>query len=256
MKARVGTKGVALVAVFAALFTVLTLLPGIPIIGGKGRIELAASLAPLFGIVLGPWLGALAAFLGALLAWALPPGSPDPFTGLLMLAPTISSLTAGLATSRKIGRVEGWVPAALVLGILVLAWYATWVGARAPLYPVLHVAGLVLIVVLGRRLAEYLRSNARSKMALAVVVSSYCGIVADHMVGNLAFIASLGVFIPLEVISAWLKGLGLPDVPSLFMFTLPISAAERLAMTAVAALVGIPLVATLKTAAPHLAERR
>lgn len=51
---------VSLVAVFAALYIVLSILPGIPVVGlGELKIELEASIASVFGIVLGPYLGAL-----------------------------------------------------------------------------------------------------------------------------------------------------------------------------------------------------
>ncbi len=239
---------IALISVFAALFYLLTLLPGIPIIGGKGKIELAAAIAPLFGILLGPWRGALAAFLGAFISWALPPGSPDPFSGLLILAPTISSLVAGLFTSGNVlGRMKGWQLSSLILGGLIALWYLTWIGVRAFYYPVMHFAGLALMLAFRSKVSEYLLSSSRVKNSVAVVVASYCGIVSDHMVGNLAFVFSLGWLIPLKVISGWLKSLGLPDVPSLFIYTMPISFIERMLMLLIAVAVGAPLVAAVKS---------
>ena len=238
---------IALISVFAALFYLLTLLPGIPIIGGKGKIELAAAIAPIFGIVLGPWRGALAALFGSSIAWILPPGSPDPFSGLLILAPTISSLVAGLFTTRNVGRLYGWQFSSLILGGLIALWYLTWIGIRAFYYPIMHIAGLALMLIIRSKASEYLLSPSRIKNSLAVIAASYCGIVSDHMVGNLAFTFSLGWLIPLEAVSGWLKSLGLPDIPSLFIYVMPISFMERLVMLLIAAAVGIPLIAAVKS---------
>ena len=75
------TKNVALIAIFAALYYVLSLLtfnisaPGIP----QVQIGLFAFAASVFGLVLGPYLGTLAALLGAIVAWTLPPSGMAPY---------------------------------------------------------------------------------------------------------------------------------------------------------------------------------
>jgi hypothetical protein len=66
------------------------------------------------------------------------------------------------------------------------------------------------------------------------------------MLGNLIFIEVINVFIPLEYIqSNFLEPLGLPDVPSLFMYMIPASAAERLLMTAISTIFGVGLLVAL-----------
>jgi len=63
-----GAREAALVAVFAALSVIVIMfLPSIPIIGLAGaRITLDAAIAPVYGLVLGPYLGALAALIGGI----------------------------------------------------------------------------------------------------------------------------------------------------------------------------------------------
>ena len=63
------TRDIAFTAVFAALsIIVCEVIPGIPIIGGSGNIKFDAALAPIYGLVIGPYLGALAALVGGLVA--------------------------------------------------------------------------------------------------------------------------------------------------------------------------------------------
>ncbi len=222
-------KDVSMISVLAATYAVLTLIPGIPIIGGKGRINLAASIAPVFGIALGPWKGALAALVGTSIALVLPSGTPTPIGLLFLPAPVISSLVAGLASSRG-GSPYRRAAAPCILGALVAGWYATWVGRAAPLYPVPHIVALALALALWK-----LPKRARTEYLVPLV--SYCGLMADHMYGNLAFIQFAGLFMPVESI---------PGLPALFMAVLPISVAERLLMTAIASLVGVSLLKAMR----------
>ena len=91
------TKNVALLAVFAALYYVLSLItfnisaPGIP----QVQIGLFALVASVYGLVLGPYLGTLAAFLGALVAWTLPPSGMAPYGLPFLLSPPLNAFVTG-----------------------------------------------------------------------------------------------------------------------------------------------------------------
>ncbi len=65
------------------------------------------------------------------------------------------------------------------------------------------------------------------------------------MLGNLIFIGSVGIFIPRDFIESSLSALNLPDFPSLFMYVLPISVVERIALTAIATMFGVGLIYAL-----------
>jgi hypothetical protein len=76
----------------------------------------------------------------------------------------------------------------------------------------------------------------------AVALACYCGIIADHMLGNLIFLSMIGVVAP-----------PLQDAPSeviagIFMSVLPISVAERILFTAIATTIGIALLPILRKA--------
>src|SRR3972149_11780095 len=97
------TKNLALVAIFAALYCVLALLtfnisaPGVP----QVQISLFALVASVFGLVLGPYLGTAAAFLGALVSWVLPPSGMAPFGFPFLLSPPINAFVTGSIYYKK-----------------------------------------------------------------------------------------------------------------------------------------------------------
>lgn len=95
---KLSTQKVALMAVFAALYYVLSVVtPYVPAIGvPEIKISLEALFASIFGLILGPYFGAVTAFVGALVAWAVPPGSMSPYGLPFLLSPPINALIVGL----------------------------------------------------------------------------------------------------------------------------------------------------------------
>jgi uncharacterized membrane protein len=140
-KSRLPSIEVAFVAIFAALSVVVSkVIPGIPIVGvSDASISLDAALAPIYGIILGPYLGALAALFGGLIA------AGSVFDVLTSFSTAISAFVAGFLIRKKISSTNnlgGWTVAALTLSLLILGWYATGIGRQAPFYPILHFFGL------------------------------------------------------------------------------------------------------------------
>lgn len=296
---RLSARDVAFVAVFAALSVVIIrVIPGFPIIGlSDSQIKFDAALAPTYGLIMGPYLGFLAAFIGGIVlanSW---------FSVLTSFGPAVSALVAGLLTQKNYTSSSrsfpGWAAAAAILGLLILGWYSTWVGQEAFLYPILHISALLAILVVRGRIATAFRSEegtgkgwnlkpnyilfgivvivlayifpkpylswidfltylslplyflggvlilhgifsgeeGRGSFVGAVCLASYSGIIADHMIGNLAFIGLLDIVFMLEE---------LPHVPTLFMSVLPVSVIERLVFTAIATVFGVGLILALR----------
>ncbi len=309
MKLKLSTQDVAFMAIFAAFSAILIkILPGIPIVGVPGaNIKFDAAIAPLYGLIIGPYLGFLAALIGGLIT------AGSPFDILTSFAPAVSALVAGFLTQKNLGnnggKIKGWMMALIILGLLILGWYITGIGQKAPLYPVLHIGGFILILttrdwtakkfkegkidttgwqvksypllvgiiilvvaymftrpysadfwilpylslptfLIGGIITIYsLFGLGKSSFVLAISVATYCGIIADHMLGNLIFIGVIDIFIPLSVIEEYfLTPLGLPDIPSLFMYMIPVSAIERILFTVVATIIGVGLILALRKA--------
>jgi len=247
--AKLNTKQIALISVFAALIVIVTRLPSIPILGGEGKVELSVILYPIIGIILGPWIGFVAAFLGNLIAWIIP--SSTVFGILLIPAGAVAAFVSG-SMSQKTSRLN-WRAATVVLAALDASWYLTPVGWEAPFYPVLHFAALALVVLFRGRASEYIHSSSRDRTVLGAAVCSYAAIMADHMFGNLVWISSLGLVISLRAVRDAIRTLGMVwltlgvspftgSIGDIFMLVLPISAVERLIYTAAATTLGVSLI--------------
>ena len=112
------SKNVALIAIFAALYYVMSYLPGVPAIGIPNvKIQLEACMASVFGLILGPYLGALATLLGVLVAWALPPGNMSIIGLIFAPSPVINAFCVG---SLYEGR---WKQASAILALLIAGFW-------------------------------------------------------------------------------------------------------------------------------------
>lgn len=112
------SRNIALVAIFASLYYVLSLIsPFVPAVGLPDlKIQLEALVASVFGFVLGPYLGGLAALLGAFVSWVLPPGSVSPFGAPFLLAPPINAMAVGFIFYKK------WKWAFAMFSLLITAF--------------------------------------------------------------------------------------------------------------------------------------
>lgn len=305
---RISALDIALTGIFAALSWIVSeFVPGIPIIGASGsRISFDAALAPIYGILIGPYLGFLAALIGGLVA------AGSLFTILTSFCTGISAFVAGMLVTRKagVGKIlPGWIFSAIAVALLIIGWYSTEIGRQAPFYPILQGIGLLAILTtrgwIANKIEEKRKEEALSPVkwfnsqsitwgticltlgvtcyftyldlvnisegsnilgmlsflaysmliigafsiihgffswirpgfVTAIALACYCGIIADHMLGNLIFIGMIDVVAP-----------GLTNVPSLFMIVLPVSVAERSLFTAIATTIAVALLSTLRKA--------
>jgi len=304
VKIDISARNVALAAVFAALSWVVSeFVPGIPIIGASGSgISFDAALAPIYGIIIGPYLGFLAAVIGGLAA------AGSLFTILTSFCTGISAFVTGMLATRRVGKtVYGWIFSAIAMITLIAGWYSTEIGRQAPFYPIPHLLGLLITLIAGNWIAKRLEEEKKEKkpfamkwinsnhimwgviylilgitcyftytdltkiveglsitgilsflaysliiigafaviygfsswirpgFVTAIALACYCGVIADHMLGNLIFIGMIDVVAP-----------GLKDVPAIFMAVLPVSVIERTLFTAIGATIGVALLSTLR----------
>ena len=225
-------KRIPIIAIFAALYVVITLLPGIPIIGGKGKIEIAAFLPPIYGLVLGPVAGGMASWLGAFLAWLLPPGTPKPWGFALTLPSISSSIVAGLASRERVKGFYGWVLSSLVMVSLLMLWYLNPVGRMAFWYPTPHLGALMLLLISGKLVPKCIENEKTTPLAL--LIAGFPGIMADHMTGNVLFIYLGSSLLGLKI--------EIDEMAALFQAVLPISLIERGGMTILLLAFGTPLI--------------
>ncbi|MEM1562771.1 MAG: ECF transporter S component [Candidatus Bathyarchaeia archaeon] len=252
---RIGARNIALIAIFSALQLVISRLPGIPVYGVSGaKIEPQLILMPVMGIILGPWIGGLAAFIGNFIAWLIPSTT---LFGMLML-PTvpIGTIVCG-ALSREGGKSD-WKLASVILTLLNILWYISPPGLLVPYYPLLHLLALAFILLLRDKIQSYIRSDVKRKFAIGATIASFSGMMANHMTGNLIYIASVNYFVQLRGVKdalvklgfSWLTS-GLPKIDptglgAIFTILFPVSVIERIALTIISALICIGVTYTLK----------
>ncbi len=306
---KLSAREIALTAIFAALSWIVSeFVPGIPIIGASGSsISFDASLAPIYGVIVGPYLGFLAAVIGGLAA------AGNLFTILTSFCTGISAFVAGMLTTKKVGKIiHGWMFSAAAITILITGWYSTDVGRTAPFYPIPHIAGLLMALIVrgwvaNKIVEEKVREKPVKKLkteymawgviclllgttcyfvytdvgklfgnmeilgllpfltytmlivgafsiiygffswikpgfVTAIAIACYCGIIADHMLGNLIFLGMM------DVVAPALKSAPSEFIAGIFMMVLPISVIERALFTAIATTIAVALLPTLRKA--------
>lgn len=250
---KLSSRQIAIIALFAALYAVVSRLPGIPTIGGGGKIEPVNILDPIVGILLGPWIGGLTSLLGNFVAWMIPSVT---FYGLLNLptGPIAAIVSGSLARNSK---AANWKFAVMVYAVLMGLWYLTPPGREVLYYPFLHWTAFILILIFREKVHGFLNADANLKKILGAIICCFGGIMANSMTGNLIFIGSVGWFVSLQAIKDtwkalgffWLKsGLPHPEDPlaGIFAAVLPITIAERMLFTVFAVYLAYGLIISLR----------
>ncbi len=231
---RVQSRRIALTAVMAALYTILSFMPGFPVLGVEGaKIGLVSCIVPIFGFLLGPSLGASAAFFGGVATRVL--SGATIYSWLLLPAMTIYAFTAGCLSKRRIGPFRGWIVAALVLAGLISAWYTTQIGQMVLVFPLLHLIALVVIVIFRGQLALFIQHGKEVELTICIALSSFSATMTAQMYGTLAFIAA-----------AEIGAIRVPLHPAFFMGLIPVAAVERLIITFIATVLGVPVLLALR----------
>jgi len=215
----------------ASAYAVLSLLPGMPMIGAEGTtIDMVRMLEIGYGLVLGPVYGPAAAFIGAVVGKMLKGG------GFGLFFTPLAAVSAFIAAMLGRGIKRGWVGAAGVLGALTAGWYLFETGRTVPLYPVIQFVGLAIILVFRDRISEMIKSEDRKTVTLGVLLCSFPSTVTGHMLGGLIYIVLLN------------------PAASIFVGILPIAIIERVAITIGATLFGTSLVLAVRKIYPDLLE--
>ncbi len=236
MNLKISTRQIALMAVFAALFYVLSLIAPIeipvPTIGTM-QISFAALIATIFGIVLGPYLGAASALLGSSVAWALTGMSPYglPF----ILAPVFNALISGLIFYRK------WKWGFVVFAIMMVVFLITppvtpltefWYVALAVLFDKIITLGLIVPVAL------LAKKMSIGHAALFFFLLGFIGNQADNMWGSMAF-ALPGIYDNIFFMDV--TGVRVAFLASPFLYP-----AVRLVEAVIVMIIAVPLMQALK----------
>ncbi|MGB8779611.1 MAG: hypothetical protein WCD81_03060 [Candidatus Bathyarchaeia archaeon] len=175
------TKDTALTVTFTALYAVFGFIKISPIIGLSGQaITAAAFIAPIIGILLGPYVGTLSAFLGGTIGF---------FLGAL----SYPSFASGIAAAFCAGMVKSGkriVSILAYLSLLLLFAFYPIVGP-AWLFPLelwFQIAGLIVLVSpLQSAAARSLESGSNLKLLLGFFITCLTSTLAGQIAGSLIF---------------------------------------------------------------------
>jgi uncharacterized membrane protein len=232
------TKIIASIAIFSALYTVLRMTQTIPMIGVEGgKFSLSDMLAPLYGVILGPYVGGFSVILGTFLAIAL--GRPVSFMFLDFLPAFVNAVALGFLVRRK------WWPVVVLNAALLLAFL--WnpltslfitVGNISFPFAWLHiVAFVVLISPLGRKAGQWVETLKPVNLTAGLAILAFVGTMMQHLMGNILT----------EVVYGHITGtMSTEAFGTMWTAVFFVYPWERLILVILAVVVGTPLVRVLK----------
>lgn len=231
------TKYIALIAVFSALYSVLRLIPLGPMIGLSASFSVSDALAPLLGIILGPYAGGISVIIGTFTAAAL--GKPLIFLGLDFLPAFVNCVAMGFLIKRK------WLPIVILDLILVVVFLVSpysllmvQVGSLAIPFLWMHIAALiVLISPLSRKAVSNIKKFNIAYLALSLAILAFIGTMLQHLTGNLIYQLTWG-----EPIG----GLDASEFQGYWNFIFFLYPVERFVMILISVLIGVPLIRVIK----------
>jgi hypothetical protein len=241
MKLAISTKQIALTAIFAALYAVLRAIPTVPMIGVPGAsFSLSDILAPIYGIILGPYVGGLSVLIGTFTAMSV---KPPVFLGLDFLPGFVNAVALGFLVRRKrlpVIALNIFLLLAFVLNPLTLVFVSVPLGSTNLSFPFmwLHIVALIILISpLGLMATKWVE---KSRVALAItgfVILAFIGTMIQHLMGNILY----------ENIFVYVTNFMTPEFLTLkwqvVFFLYPW---ERLILVVLAVLVGLPLIRALR----------
>jgi len=231
----VDAKNLALVCYFASLQAVFSLVSLFPVIGAAGKfITMATIMAPLIGLILGPYLGVVAVSMGGFIGWIITQAGP--FSFLSFIPNTAAALCSGLLYNRR-STTSVVLYSAL---LLALAFYPpigpAWLY---PNYLWLEVAGLIVLVSPLRTRAGDLTHKHSSLLELSfgMGIISFMATLFGQIVGSIMFEMMYWPMVYSQT-EAWKV---IVWQPATFMYPV-----ERTIIALIATVIGAPLIRTLR----------
>ncbi len=237
---RTTARKLSLVAVFAALYAALRYIPTFPMYGLSGTSFRASDfLAPILGMLLGPWLSIPCIVTGTFINYAL---APPVFLGLDFLPGCTAAIIAGLMSTGR--RKHAIALYAALLGIfLVLPLSTFWIrvpgGYQVP-YTWLHMSALVILVSsLGLKRYKWTVMSTGRALVIGALLTVLSATLAQHLTGGILY----------ELILFPVSHITSPSKASLFWsFIFYLYPIERTIITVVSTLLAVSLFRAIRSA--------
>jgi len=219
---RLSTKNVAFVGVFAALHVILYFMSF-----GLWR-NWAIYLAPIEGIVLGPWAGFSAALIGSVVARAIKPIDVWMFG---IVAEPLGVLAAGFLAKGQ------WKPVIAVYAVMLTAYFVHPIGRWLPLWTILDILLAFAFIYPVAKISKNLFEENVKRLPISLVLVSFIGTVTD---------ALTRVFLLVPAGFYMFFGWSPEVVYSIFVMGAVDSYIEDVLVVIVSLVVGVPLLLALR----------
>ncbi len=230
----------ALLSLFAVIYTVLRLVPTFPMVGVTATFAASDVIAPLYGLILGPYIGGGSIILGTFLAAVF--GRPMVFLGLDFLPATVGAVSLGFLVRRRFHNITAVFIVLLALFLinpLTLPLVGLPNGVLVPFNWLHFVTFVILVSPLSRRAVDWVVSPSHRYLAQGLAVLCFIGTMMQHLTGGLLFESVFGLLLGAIALEAW------PGVWTAVFYLYPL---ERIVITIIATLVGSALITTLRVA--------
>jgi uncharacterized membrane protein len=229
------TKAIAAIAIFSALYAALRIIPTVPMIGTGATFHLSDILAPLYGILLGPYVGGISIIIGTFAAIGL--GTPAPFLGLDFLPAFVVAISLGFLVKGK------WLPVVILNALLLVAYafdpftlnFINTPWGTVP-YLWMHITAFIVLLLLGNKAGQWVKSSKTRIITGGFAILAFCGTMMQHLTGGLVYETVLGSF----------GSLTIADFANTWKFVFYIYPWERLALIIGAIVVGVPVTKALQ----------
>jgi hypothetical protein len=180
---QITTRQIALTAIFAALYVAISVAIPFAIPMGVAGLEIAlpALFATIFGIIIGPYLGTAAAFIGALASLALLGMSP--YSVPFLLSPPLNAFVSGSLFYNK------WKQAVIPFAVIMVAFLFTppVSGFNSVQIAIWVLWDKILAVALIAPLVLFRKKLTAGLGAASIFLVAFIGNQADNIWGSFAF---------------------------------------------------------------------
>jgi len=220
---QLSTKSIAFIGVFAAFHVTLYLISP-PVLWRNWAIY----LAPIEGIILGPWAGFSAALIGSTIGRIV---IPTPFWMFGIVSEPLSVLAAGFLVRKS------WRPVVAIYAAMFVGYFATPLGRELPVWPLLDAIIALCLVYPAAKLSKNLFGENVELLPISLAIVSFITVATDGL-------ARVFLLIPAGLYSV--LGMTQDMVLPVFVGGGIDSFVEDALVILVSVIVGVPIVLTLR----------
>lgn len=219
---KLSARKIALIGIFAALHVILYLIP-MPL-----WRNWAILIEPIMGVILGPWVGYLAALIGSTIARII---KPTEFWMFGIFAEPLGALAAGFLAKGN------WKPILAIYVIMLSAYFIHPLGRQLPLWTILDILLALALIYPTAKISSKLSEEKPRHLMLPLISISFISTVTDAL-------ARVFLFIPVGLFH--LFGLTIEAVYAIFITGAFYSYMEDVLVVIISPIIGIPLITAVK----------